>query len=188
MTNTDPTRDRFGVGYTLLFLAAFAAFLAMFEFEQFSTGFGLALLAFIALVLFLLMRLPADFARHFWEGRWRYAVSALLAPFLAAGIVGLLLKLGITPEWLHLQWEKPRYLQEIRSALAGESLVYKSWYWDASGFVGTAQSERYIVYDESDAVSGAEDPDGWDNCTDCSRSVDHLEGHFYLVTEWYNVN
>jgi hypothetical protein len=186
MTNIDPTRDRFGVGYTLLFLAAFAALLSMFEFEQFSTGFGLALLVFIALVLFLLMRLPADFASHFWERRWRHAVSVLLAPFLATGIVGLLLKLGITPEWLHLQWEKPGYLQEIRAAEAGEAPVYKSWYWGGTGFVGTVQSERYIVYDESDAIAGSAEREGSGNC--CSRDVDQIEGHFYLVTEWYNVN
>jgi len=81
-------------------------------------------------------------------------------------------------DYIHLLVYYPLYRAQIHAA--GEEKI-ASFYWGGTGFVGTAQSDRTLVYDASGefgrSVGTAKTEFG-------KKEIWHLIGNFYLVVDW----
>ncbi|WP_165865908.1 hypothetical protein [Lucifera butyrica] len=146
--------------------------------------------------------------RNALNRNWRRVASIIVAPIIAVFFWWGLGKLGVTPDLVYLEIKKPAYMREIsRFKVDGDNRLL-SWDWGSTGFAVTADCDYTLFYDESDQIillPSARSAD-WNKRLDKNQrlllkaypkwyadqhpaphgniTVEHLEGHFYLVKYW----
>ena len=81
-------------------------------------------------------------------------------------------------DYIHLLVYYPLYRAHINAAGDGK---ITSFYWGGTGFVGTAQSDRTLVYDASGEFRRSV---GSEKTEFGRKEIRHLIGNFYLVVDW----
>jgi hypothetical protein len=163
---------------TALFVGPTFSFLQLPDFGGAWLWFGLlcGMLGLVALLLWLVARL-VHLLGAIWRRMWRSAASQLIALVAVLPLMAAALFIG---SYVHFVLSCPYYLwQVMQSPDGGTKRV--SFYWGGAGFVGSAQNDRWLVYDPTDETAAEpklsqrpEDPIAW-------YEVEHLIGRFYLV-------
>jgi hypothetical protein len=141
-----------------------------------SLMFGVVLFAIgsVTILVWVIVTL-AQLIIAMWHGLWRRAVSLLLITVFVWPIMGGCIIAG---DYIHLALAYPFYAAKI--AASDESLLPVSFDWGATGFAGSGNSERSLIYDPLDGpllkVRGSKIPED----PAVSYSVQHLAGHFYV--------
>jgi hypothetical protein len=118
-------------------------------------------MAFGILVLSLLTALPLLMAAVTIVGliksalsrRWRRFLSILLAPPIAVCIALLIVRTGMTAEWVRFQLTRPYYLQKVaETPRSFDEPLFLAFDWGDIGGGGLVNIFDMLVYDESDEV------------------------------------
>ncbi|MGN6285598.1 MAG: hypothetical protein ACTHM2_10660 [Afipia sp.] len=140
-----------------------------------------------------------------WHRRWRRAVSAIVAPMIAYGLIQLVLYLGFTPGWIRFELGKQHYLAEVEKLPRGSEPRFKVFNWGQTGGAAVVNIFFTLVFDESDEIAFPPEKrsSAWSHrmtefCPGtamCSIlkpdspthhvAIEKVSGHFYLVTELY---
>jgi hypothetical protein len=115
------------------------------------------------------------------QRKWKTAISRLVMSICVVPLVMLSLWLG---PYIHFGLSAPYYLIEVRKS-AGGAAERTSFYWGGSGFVGMAQTDRWLVYDPTGKT--AMRIGGQEKVEDDPVAVyvtEHLLGNFYLVVRY----
>jgi hypothetical protein len=81
-------------------------------------------------------------------------------------------------DYIHLLVYYPLYRAQIKAAGEGK---LASFYWGGTGFVGTMQSDRTLVYDASGELARSV---GSEKTEFGKKEIRRLIGNFYLVVDW----
>ena len=110
-----------------------------------------------------------------WHRAWRRSALALLTLVAVWPFVGAV---SLSGDYVHLALMYPFYVSKIRDAATHQS-EQVSFGWGGTGFAGSGNSERSLVYDMSGKLAtgvrlSPEDPA-------VSVSTNHLVGNFYII-------
>jgi len=196
-------RDAFRVRYTIC-CSAFLLFYAVVLCLDEVYNFYLAIVPMLLVPLVLLTAaLVTSFAINVFRRRWRATLSVLVAPVIALSSFGLFYRLGVTPELIRLEFSKSIYLAEVDALPTADGPRLECWNWGGTGGAAVANTFRNLVYDESDQIAlppsarsaawgGKASGAGKGKCSavppetgDAQVSVNHLEGHFYVIEQLY---
>jgi hypothetical protein len=119
-------------------------------------------------------------ASSIYNRHWRLFVSALAAPPIVAGILGLLAHYKINPDWLRFQLTCAEYKKEIATDLHARHGP-RTWSWGETGGAAVVNVFKKVVYDESDGVIN----EAKKSTPNMDISVRSFGDHFYLVTTIY---
>jgi hypothetical protein len=130
--------------------------------------------AFLIWLIVALVRLAASV----WERQWRTTASQMVILVGTLPAIGLALPLG---PYIHFAVSYPYYLIEVKRSADGDSKP-ATFGWGGFGFVGSSQTDRWLVYDPTDETAkrtrhretSENDPHAW-------YEVEYLFGNFYLV-------
>jgi hypothetical protein len=160
-------------------------------------------------LLVLAGALVISFAVNVLRRRWCTTLSIIAAPVIALSVLGLLHRLGMTPETVagivRLELSKSSYMAQINALPTTDGPRLKCWDWGGTGGAAVANIVRTLVYDESDQIAlprsswsaawlrKADEVAKGNSLYSVIRptsgtgqiSVSHLEGHFYVVEEVY---
>jgi hypothetical protein len=118
--------------------------------------------------------------RNLILGRWLRLASVTMAPLMVWPFLVLLLRTGFDSHWMRFQFNKPNYVETVRT-LEGTHPIYRSWNWGSTGGAAAANIFYSLVYDESDKVTLRDGEKVEGGIT----SVRTFGDHFYLVTLIY---
>lgn len=184
MTDKKTTEDRWNPRPIVipvaaaLFAGATFSLLQVPFFEGAWVWFGLAciLLGVPAFLIWLAARLVHLIAAAL-RRLWRLAFSQLVSMVVVLPLVVVALFVG---PYVHFAMSLPYYLWQVQHSVGGGT-AQTSFYWGGAGFVGTPQTDRWLVYDPTDetAARPKRTPDDADPTV--LLEVRHLIGRFYLV-------
>jgi len=199
MTDTRPLakQDRYTFFYTfltcglLLYEALILSYDRLINFYFFLIiVLGLPELLF---AVYLLVRLGVNAYRK----NWRRVASILAAPVIAWTLSFLPGCMGITPDLIQLEICKSSYLKEVdEMKITDGSTRMKVWNWGVTGGAAAPNLTYTLAYDESDQIAlkptqrspewkrKAAEIEKLDGEHNMVGTVQHLEGHFYLVTQY----
>jgi hypothetical protein len=205
-----PRLDRFTLSYTAW---TAAVFLLLYYGEELDRVLNLYLflipvlgLPALALVVGLMVSLTVNVVRR----RWRRTVSVIVAPIAVASFFALLIHFHVTPDLIRFELWRSGYLsQAAEPSGTGDSPHLKVWGWGGTGGAGVGNIEKLLVYDDSDQIAlppsawspewrekanlaaagnsfaAALDPEIIGGHYEDHIAVRRLDGHFYLVTEFF---
>ncbi len=191
-------QDRFTLRYGLWALAGMVLVAYATELDRLLNLYLLLLPVVAFPLLAIAVGLIVALIHNVIRRRWRRAASVIAGPAIAAALFLALGRAGISPPLLRLLAFRGDYLADVAMAPAPRLLL---WDWGSTGGAGVPNVFWTLVYDETDTLSHP--PDAWDpawtrrmsllatkNDSDSGEALhhaefDHLQGHFYLMTEVY---
>ena len=129
--------------------------------------FPFALLAAAIWMIVVLSRAAVSAWRHsWWDSCRRLAFVAFAVPLMVAAL--------LSGDYLHLAVMFPVYAPQITASIGTSEVVFS---WGGTGFAGSANSIRALVYDPKGAEVGVK-PLAAEPAV--SVATNHLLGHFYV--------
>jgi hypothetical protein len=161
-----------GTADSFLQLPLFAS--SSFWLELLCTLYGIPALL-VWLIVMLLRLVKAAGMRT-----WRKATAQLLILVWVWPLMFFALSRG---PYVHFGLSYPYYMWQVKQSSDGGTTPI-TFNWGASGLVGSAQTDRWLVYDPTNETAArpriSPDPESPDNPNSWSE-VEHLIGRFYLV-------
>jgi hypothetical protein len=158
-----------GIAFSFLQLPMFAGLWILLGLLCFMIGIP-ALLIWLIVMLVTLVKAAQ-------RRMWKKAASRLLILLWVLPLMFFALSLG---PYLHFGLSYPYYAMQVKWSPDGDTKP-KTFDWGGQGFVGSAQTDRWLVYDPTDETKSRprleknpEELNGW-------YEVEHLIGKFYLV-------
>ena len=148
--------------------------LALSVVHSFSPMLGLLLIPFVVLAVaawaaIMLYRAVAAAFRRSWRG----SLQILLVVAVATPLAGIALLSG---DYVHLAIMYPVYASVIRNNQRSET----SFSWGGTGFAGSANSVRVLVYDQVGTLASKIGVTPLADEPGVSVFTTHLTGHFYI--------
>jgi hypothetical protein len=162
----------------------------------------------IALIpaLFLLVFLAFSLLNNAIRGRSRGAISVMVTPIFAGSVFLFVGHLGISVDLVYFEILKPLYLRQVDEMPPTTSKHrMKIWDWGETGGAAVVNIFYTLIYDDSDQIqlpptlrskdwviraTQAANGSGFysvihpeDFGSGENISVEHLDGHFYLIEE-----
>ena len=169
--------DAFLIWSACAVIAAIFALGVTDSFYEIFSNFGFVALAAVFLVWLLAQAILSafDLSRKKWR---RLSALCVIVGGVYFGGIPFWRASATAGEYIHLLAYYPLYRAQINAAGDGKIMSFS---WGGTGFVGTAQSDRTLVYDAGGeygrSVGTAKTEFG-------KKEIWHLIGNFYLVVDW----
>lgn len=192
---TAKKQDTFGWLYVLVTVMLLLEFFWEVTFHQNSLTWFSLLMVFVDLVWILILSI--SLLKNLFMKRWLRSTSIATAAILATLLWILIWK--IDPDWIHLVVCKSHYQKEVAQLkVTGGEPRLKKWFWkEISGFPAGATFVT-LVYDDSDQITWPYErrSNAWKmraneiklfypSSSEEHVTIQHLEGHYYLLIENY---
>ena len=197
MTTHNVKDDRFTLSYAL-WTAALLIYLSTANALDVVFNFWLLIVPILAVpTVVMLIWFATALGFQIAQRRWRRAASVLFGPLLAIVCFSAAFRAGFDVSWVRFQATKSQYVDDLGGSI--DSAGYRAWPWGSTGGVGTVNSFYSLVFDPNDSIAKRQEPRSSGDAMSPSVlsgavasgsgvpliSVQHLDGHFYLVREDY---
>jgi hypothetical protein len=206
VSDAEPKPDRF-TGIFVVYLMAVIGVIAGLGELAYADRNAITFPAELLIALGALIFLVGSLAAALLTRRWRRALSVALAPPVAYGIVQVLVWAGVTPTTIRFQLTKSGYERQVAEAIerGEERPLIMVFPWGELGGPAATNVFGTLIYDETDEIGKPSDQrsDAWRSRKEMQagqplhpfaswtlyqrskRHLQHLDGHFYVATEYY---
>jgi len=205
MDTTTKINDKFTISYSIFVGLLFLLFALSRDLDRiFNLWLALVPLLLLPTIVVVLV-LIGCLIYHATNRRWRRVLSVVAAPVIAYLFFSLLGEFGINTDRIRFEFGKQYYLDQIARVPRTEEPRFKMFDWGSTGGAAVVNILYTLIYDESDEIglSPEQRSTAWNQRANalcpgshmCSilnpnppRHIVHIkkmQGHFYLVTEFF---